>query len=54
MSKYVHPSHVELRETAAPHPTRDELLAQQSAIDRRRQRAAKARLAARRRNRAIP
>lgn len=41
--RYAHESHVELAETAAPHPTREELLAQQRLDDRRRARAAQAR-----------
>lgn len=48
---YVHPSHVEMRETAAPHPTRDQILAEQDAADRRRRRAELARHITRRRSR---
>ena len=40
---YVHPSHVEYAETAAPHPTRDQLRAEQELAERRRERAIRAR-----------
>lgn len=40
---YVHPSRVELRETAGHRPSRDELVAERELADRRRDRAHRAR-----------
>lgn len=40
---YVHPSRVELRETAGHRPSRDELVAERELADRRRDRAQQAR-----------
>jgi len=41
--RYAHPSHTDLPETAAPLPTQEHLRAQQEALTRRRERAARAR-----------
>lgn len=47
---YVHPSHVEIAETTGYRPTRDELLEEQEAVQRRRRRAEQARNKARKEN----
>lgn len=48
---YALESHVVFPETNAPHPTREQLLAEQEAADKRRRRAAKARHITQRRSR---
>lgn len=52
--QYAHPSHVEIAETAGPHRTREQILAEQAARERRRQRAAEARTRVRRTPHAQP
>lgn len=41
--RYAHESHVEMAETNGARPTREEILAEQAAAERRRQRATRAR-----------